>query len=417
MATQSVPDGPSARHISLFAILIGLACVALFNEFVLTYLFSLDLYLDPWKKSVIRIVDAAVIGASLAFTWYAPLMRRGFGALFRRAPVVMSCGLGLAIGIGVVAVVELAFHAGNIIRARNHPDPTRTQTPPIWDWPVVSHARAVLGDEVIYDVTYTMDEHGSRATPASSQASTGRDLVFFGCSFTFGEGVEDDQTLPNQVALRAPGWRVTNYGLPGQGPAHVLQRIEQPETIARFTGSEARAVYVFLTYHVERAIGTMRLTANWAGDFPCYVLTEDGALEYRGTMTSARPRLSRAYAWLVKEPMMAYFGADLPPWITDRHLELTARLIRASRERWLAGIENASFTVVIYPAQPYDRFPPRRMIPFFEANGIPYLDYSDRFDGVTNVSIPEEGHPNAKAYGLVADWLVKDLALLPADRE
>jgi hypothetical protein len=56
-------------------------------------------------------------------------------------------------------------------------------------------------DEVIFDVVYTISAHGFRVTPGAggTSGSAGR-VLFFGCSYTFGEGVEDDQTLPRTSA-------------------------------------------------------------------------------------------------------------------------------------------------------------------------------------------------------------------------
>jgi hypothetical protein len=77
-----------------------------------------------------------------------------------------------------------------------------------------------------YDVTYRIDEQGLRAhTP--SPAATVRVHVF-GDSFTFGQGVEDDQTYPAllQQAL-GPAYEVVSYGVNGYGPEQMYLRMER----------------------------------------------------------------------------------------------------------------------------------------------------------------------------------------------
>lgn len=63
-----------------------------------------------------------------------------------------------------------------------------------------------------YDVTVTIDPRGFRVTP---QRPSQPKLLMLGDSFTFGLGVEDDETFPYQLAERLPGWNVLNAGYTG----------------------------------------------------------------------------------------------------------------------------------------------------------------------------------------------------------
>jgi hypothetical protein len=234
--------------------------------------------------------------------------------------------------------------------------------------------------------------------------------VFFGGSFTFGEGVEDHETLPNRVAIRSPGRRVTNLGFPGYGPGQMLRRIELREGLESFSGNSPHAIYVYIPAHVRRVIGTMRLTTTWARDFPYYAISTVGELEYRGTMTTGRPILSRVYSRLAREPIMKCFEVDLPPRFDGDDYELTARVIEASRSGWLETFPNGDFTVVIYPGKNEGRDPPARILPYLRKYGLRVLDYSGRLDGITGMWIPLDGHPTPAALDRVAEWLVADLA-------
>ena len=49
----------------------------------------------------------------------------------------------------------------------------------------------------LYDVTYTISDQGARVTRGNPAGET---WLFMGCSFTFGEGVSDDETLPAQFS-------------------------------------------------------------------------------------------------------------------------------------------------------------------------------------------------------------------------
>jgi len=388
-----------------------LAALAIANEFSLAYLFASDRAITGNALIWVRGLDAILVALIAGLPWWAPVPGKFALAAFRRAPNAAALVVGLG-GIGSILVaLELCFHAYNVIHERNHPRPYKTYSASLLQWPVVCRSTRVDGDHLNYDVTYTIDERGARVTPASAPEPTGRDVVFFGGSYTFGEGVEDDQTLPNQVARRAPGWRVTNFGFPGYGPGQMLRRIEDPQVLEPFKNSDARAIYTYISRHPERVVGNMRITTSWARDFPHFVLTPEGALEYRGTMTEGRPIRSRIYHWLSKDPALKFFDLDWPVRVTHSGFELTARIVEESRNRWVASLNPASFIVVIYPSNGKGHEPNDAFIPYLELKGISYLDYSERFEGMTDVWIPGDGHPTAAAHQRVAEWLVEDLDL------
>jgi hypothetical protein len=59
------------------------------------------------------------------------------------------------------------------------------------------HSVAKVGDRLIYEVDYTTDKFSRRVTPWHGSSQADKFALFFGCSFTFGQGVKDDETLPS----------------------------------------------------------------------------------------------------------------------------------------------------------------------------------------------------------------------------
>jgi hypothetical protein len=76
----------------------------------------------------------------------------------------------------------------------------------------------------LVDVDYTIDEHLNRKVDS---APDGPAVAFFGDSFTFGWGLPDADTLPQNFAdLTGRVIRVTNLGFPGYGPQQFLRALE-----------------------------------------------------------------------------------------------------------------------------------------------------------------------------------------------
>jgi len=93
----------------------------------------------------------------------------------------------------------------------------------------------------VYDVIFTIGSDGFRVTPVYGYASevnagagkSERRVNFLGDSFTFGEGVQDNQTLPYYFAQlknhsATPTLFVKNYGIHGWGMQQALAIIQSP---------------------------------------------------------------------------------------------------------------------------------------------------------------------------------------------
>lgn len=141
---------------------------------------------------------------------------------------------------------------------------------------------------IVYDVAYTIDETLLRKT---NSAQEGRAVAFFGDSLTFGEGVNDDQTMPQVFAdLSGGATRVLNLGFPGYGPQHVLYALETG-TYDSILGPDPQ-LFISMTvpWHAERAA----CKAPWTLRAPRYAL-ENGSVQLKGTCAEGPGRLFRQW--------------------------------------------------------------------------------------------------------------------------
>jgi len=273
-------------------------------------------------------------------------------------------------------------------------------------------AKSVDG-QLIYGVVYRTDAYGRRITPQDVGADKAdRFIAFFGCSYTFGEGLAEDETLPYHVASLAPDWRVYNYGCPGYGPQQMLARLETEDLAEQIEEPSGILVYVFASFHVRRAIGSMRVASSWGRAFPYYCLDGEGGLVRKGTFTSGRPRLATWYGRLGKSDTLWYWDFDVPLFLKDGHLALTSRIIAASRDRFQKTFPNSRFCVLLYPGKPNAELSGKRIIPFLEQAGLEFLDFTALIDmRQPAFTIKEDGHPTGAANRRVAERLAAELRL------
>ena len=126
--------------------------------------------------------------------------------------------------------------------------------------------RLTPGGEEIYHVVYTIGADGFRVTPNNPTAGP-VDVNFFGGSFVFGEGVEDNETLPFYFRELAGGVRVKNYGFHGYGLHQALALLEGD------FDTQAKINFVLTgAFHAARSA----CIPSFARNSPRYVIAPDG---------------------------------------------------------------------------------------------------------------------------------------------
>lgn len=105
-------------------------------------------------------------------------------------------------------------------------------------------------NEKLYDVHYFLDDNAHRRLPVAPDAQN--DLILFGCSFTFGHGLEEEQTWAWKLAkLLGPKWQLVNYGGNGYSPNHMLCLLEH-NLVAPLTGKHRYALFFAIEDHLTR---------------------------------------------------------------------------------------------------------------------------------------------------------------------
>ncbi len=76
---------------------------------------------------------------------------------------------------------------------------------------------------------YVATHLNSKNRYCDTDTNSSHTIGFFGCSFTYGMGVEDSATFVAQIARKLPETHVLNYSVPGYGTVQTLQLLQQLE--------------------------------------------------------------------------------------------------------------------------------------------------------------------------------------------
>ena len=170
----------------------------------------------------------------------------------------------------------------------------------------------------LYNVSYTTDELGWRITP-SSKLDSSSCVLFFGDSFTIGEGVQDNETLPfyfGRALGNQANARIYNFGFHGYGPHQALALVQSGE-IARIVKDcqSVLAIYESLPGHIARAGGF----SPWeqGTNAPRFYLDPSGSLKWGNAYLHKSPvlaklapklkaRLAQSYLYKLLQPSYGY---------------------------------------------------------------------------------------------------------------
>lgn len=248
----------------------------------------------------------------------------------------------------------------------------------------------------IYSVDYTIDSNLMRQTRS---CDTGAAIVFLGCSFTFGEGLNDADTLPQAFADSLDRKeRVLNLGFSGYGPQHWLSEL-QSGLFDRVIGPQPKLFVVWTgSGHIERAA----CKPHWVRHAPRYVL-ENGQLVlkgkcYEGASLWLKEWLDHwvTYRWLIDPYRRTVDRNDV-----ELYIRIMVAAINLAKEKY--GVP----MIVLYDRQlqlPRDYlrgigFTDETIIKRLEDAGAIVIDVSldkERAAGAT-INIPADGHPTALA--------------------
>ena len=260
----------------------------------------------------------------------------------------------------------------------------------------------------IYDVTISVDEKGRRITPVKNKDRRHKFALFFGGSFTYGEGVEDDETLPFWVGDMTSTYMPYNYGFHGLGPFDALAKLENIDFKNEVQQGNGILIYTFIEGHIHRTIGSMAVM-GWMADGPYYKENKEGSLVRAGTFETGRPFLTRFYKLLRKSKLLDTFNISLPPRFTDNHVKLVAKAFKAMNKKFTEIYPKSSFYVLIYPGKGHEDI----LMHYLDKYHVQYLDYSDLFNKRESkyYLAEEDRHPTPLAYNIISAQLVKDLNL------
>jgi hypothetical protein len=269
-------------------------------------------------------------------------------------------------------------------------------------------------NEKVYSVTYVIDKLGRRDTPIDSTKGRSKFLMFFGDSNTFGDGLDQKQTLPYWAGKLAPGYQPYNYALSGWGPTQMLDLLRTRNLAAEVPQKEGYAFFFFIDAHIARVIGSSQISAQYGSHFSYYALDGNGKLVRKGDFVRGRPFTTLFYDLVESSKIARHFGLVLPINYSEQDYRLVPEIMKQSEKILEKEFKLQGFYVVISPPfgeRGLARY--RRFMNELSKVGVKYLDFTRLYntDDLRYRESEHDYHNSSLADRLIAAAILKDLGI------
>ena len=267
-----------------------------------------------------------------------------------------------------------------------------------------------------YEVIYNHTKDSIRMNPINNQTD---DLaLLFGCSFTYGTGLNDEHTLGANLAILDSSRNYLTIAQEGYGIQQMLVNLDiKSETNTFLKEAIERAdlgIYFYLQDHIYRLLGKNHLvTYHWGTDFPYYHINEtNNAVKLAGKLGDQLSFAQKALYFPVHISLLYkkiyfnffYKGAEE---IEGIDYEKTALAIKHAKDRFLKESPQKQFLVVLFP------FTDNTILSYLQKHQIEVLDCTklvDKDKYLEYTLCNEDPHPNAKLNALVSQNIIAHLA-------
>lgn len=244
--------------------------------------------------------------------------------------------------------------------------------------PGVHRVIFVKNNDVIYNVTYTVGDDNNRIT---SPCNGSIEAYFFGGSYTFGQGLEDAETLP-YIYSDLTGECTKNMAGSGYGPEMMLSQLRESHV-------QGKVFYIYIPDHIRRVNGDVRHRE----DRPYY----DNSLEFKGLLEDARPFQTWIQRTIRKTNTWKYLRFSYPPTDEEDIIKTAEIIIESSRH------VDGSFYVVKHPLSRKDELTSQLFSYLIESN-ISVIEPSIVYEPA--YVIAGDGHPSGMFNNLFAESLI-----------
>ncbi len=234
-------------------------------------------------------------------------------------------------------------------------------------------------------------------------------FLLFGCSYNYGTGLKDNETLSHKLA-KATGGTAYNKAFPGWGAQHMLYQLKQKELYGQIETPPDYIIYTYIPDHLKRLNNF-----QWGNFFDNTI-----NLRYKkqnGDFVEVKPFLKQLwFSSTVKEIQYLWAGFLNSKINHKRNFELFSSIMTESYRLLKNHYPNTTFVILVYPF--YDTISPEEIneLKNLQEKGFTVINVQDLVKVNLNddeYHFGNDCHPTEKAWDVIAPALLEKLEINP----
>ncbi len=224
----------------------------------------------------------------------------------------------------------------------------------------------------IFDVNYTTNESSHRVVVQRS--SQDEQLLLFGDSFTWGIGVQDEESYPYVLSKLSSNRNVYNLGIPGGSVNDILDDLQnEGYRYKNIQFKKGYSVYVAISDHIQRTTCTLKCFnesyVKWLPQKSNYTYNGHEMIRL-GSFEESRPVLNLFYKAINKLFLIQFFKIDFSTfdWQIEKFVLMIKQLKILTEKKF-----GTKFLFTFYPGT-YSYWDEIKLK--LAQHQIEYLDYS-----------------------------------------
>ena len=217
-------------------------------------------------------------------------------------------------------------------------------------------------------------------------------VYIFGCSFAYGESLQENKTFASQIA-KLTNRPVYNFAFPGFSIQHTLYQLENMD-FSEYPPPKY-VIYIYIDDHIRRML-TDFMQPHELNMYPIYKPDKNGNLVFQN-----KSRITPSIFYIVKKLQCTYakYKADSPHYAKENAVLMEKHFLKAN-ELIKELFPDAKFVVLLY--QPKN-FQDKEVIKELEENGITVIST----DNLSSENLSEkkykliDSHPSEKVWQLL----------------
>ena len=241
-----------------------------------------------------------------------------------------------------------------------------------------------------------------------------KSIVLFGCSYTYGDGLSEEETFSHQLYKSTKGYDVYNYGISGGGVQHMSYFIKDIKILEEVKNPPEYVFYTYIPSHIDRVryYYFTENTSNFIGITAKFDSYKNIVLEKNVLLP--KPLYKTFIMKLIFDLRSKYEKINEVKYINDNK-EIIYQLLIQSKQIINKKFPKTKFVILVYDDETDNSFL-YDMNAYFKQlsqNGfiVIYVDDLIGKEQKDKERLADNIHPNARAWRLIVPELIEKLNL------